>query len=259
MAHEDDLGLFDWSCAEEVADVRRYDARGHGGCECMHFEDRAYRWSALVDDMLRVPVAGTVRGRRGVDGGGHRPLRRRAGAPADPGAGLVTPPSAWEARPAQAEAYEAAARMVERPGLPGYLKALQSVGQPRILAEELPEADSIWLRHLRRMDEKVMPSILRGAASSDLPSREEIHAVVVPTLILAWTGDPAHPVSTAEALAELMVMSELHVADDLAGVRRWPELVRDFLGGICQWEECPAVLRAGIGADRRKPSMSSAR
>ena len=31
----------------------RYDARGHGGCECAHFESRAYRWSALVDDMLR--------------------------------------------------------------------------------------------------------------------------------------------------------------------------------------------------------------
>jgi pimeloyl-ACP methyl ester carboxylesterase len=150
---------------------------------------------------------------------------------------VVTPPSAWESRPAQAEAYEAAARMVERRGLPSYLKTLQSVGQPRILAEELPEAGDIWLRHLRRMDEKVMPSILRGAASSDLPSREEVHGVVVPTLILAWTGDPAHPVSTAETLAELMVMSELHVAEDLAGVRRWPDLVRDFLGGICQWDE----------------------
>jgi 3-oxoadipate enol-lactonase len=149
---------------------------------------------------------------------------------------LVTPPSAWEARPAQAEVYEAAARLVERRGIPGYLKALQSVSQPRILAEELPEARTILLRHLRRMDEKAMPSILRGAASSDLPTRDEIHNLCVPALILAWTGDPAHPVSTAETLAELMVMSELHVADNLAAVRKWPELVRDFLGGLCQWE-----------------------
>jgi 3-oxoadipate enol-lactonase len=95
------------------------------------------------------------------------------------------------------------------------------------------------MRHLRRMDEKVMPSILRGAASSDLPSKDEIHALIVPTLILAWTGDPAHPVSTAEALADLMVMSELHVAEDLAAVRLWPELVREFLAGICQWEAEP--------------------
>jgi 3-oxoadipate enol-lactonase len=236
MAHEDDLGLFDWSCAEDVADIRRYDARGHGGCECMHFEDRAYRWSAMVDDMLRVKSQGPfVAG--GASMGAATALYAACRAPRRiQGLVLVTPPRAWEDRSPLSEAYESAARMVERRGLPSYLKALQSVGQPRILAEELPEAGSIWMRHLRRMDEKVMPSILRGAAASDLPKREEIHSLVVPALILAWTGDPAHPVSTAENLAELMVMSELHVADDLAGVRRWPELVRDFLAGICQWE-----------------------
>jgi len=236
MAHEDDLGLFDWSCADSVARVLRYDARGHGGCECAHFEERAYRWSALVDDMLRVTREGPfVAG--GASMGAATALYAAVRAPRRvQGLVVVTPPSAWETRPAQAEAYEAAARLVERRGIPGYVKALQSAGPPRILAEELPEASTIWLRHVRRMDEKVVPCILRGAASSDLPTRAELHAVVVPTLILAWTGDPAHPVSTAETLAELMVMSELHVASDLAGVRRWPQLVRDFLGGICQWE-----------------------
>jgi pimeloyl-ACP methyl ester carboxylesterase len=237
MAHEDELGLFDWSRVEAVARVVRYDARGHGGCECAHFEDRAYRWSALVDDMLRASgkegpfVAG------GASMGAATALYAAVRAPRRvQGLVVVTPPSAWEARPAQAEVYEAAARLVERRGIPGYLKAMQTVGQPKILADELPESRTILMRHLRRMDEKVMPSILRGAASSDLPSREEIHNVVVPTLILAWTGDPAHPVSTAEALAEQIVMSELHVATDLAGVRRWPDLVRDFLGGICLWD-----------------------
>ncbi len=236
MAHEDDLGLFDWSSAGDVATVLRYDARGHGGCECAHFEDRAYRWSALVDDMLRVPGQGPfVAG--GASMGAATSLYAALRAPRRiQGLVLVIPPTAWESRPAQAEAYLSAARIVERRGIPGYLKAFQSAGQPRILAEELPEAGSIWQRHVRRMDEKVVPSILRGAASSDLPSKAEIHSLVVPTLILAWTGDTAHPVSTAETLAELMVMSELHVAEDLAGVRRWPELVREFLGGICQWE-----------------------
>ena len=236
MAHEDDLGLFDWARVESVARVVRYDARGHGGCECAHFEDRAYRWSALVDDMLRAPGEGPfVAG--GASMGAATALYAAVRAPRRvQGLVVVTPPSAWEARSEQAEAYEAAARLVERRGIPGYLKAIQAVNQPKILAEELPESRTILLRHLRRMDEKVMPSILRGAASSDLPSREEIHAVVVPTLILAWTGDPAHPVSTAEALAEQIVMSDLHVATDLAGVRRWPDLVREFLAGICLWE-----------------------
>ena len=236
MAHEDDLGLFEWARVESVARVVRYDARGHGGCECAHYEDRAYRWSALVDDMLRAPGEGPfVAG--GASMGAATALYAAVRAPRRvQGLVVVTPPSAWENRSAQAEVYEAAARLVERRGIPGYLKALQTVGQPKILADELPESRTIQLRHLRRMDEKVMPSILRGAASSDLPSREEIHNVVVPALILAWTGDPAHPVSTAEALAEQLVMSELHIATDLAGVRRWPDLVREFLAGICLWD-----------------------
>jgi len=237
MAHEDDLGLFDWSCAETVARVVRYDARGHGHCECAHFDDRAYRWSALVDDMLRVCRTGPfVAG--GASMGAATALYAAARAPRRvQGLVLVTPPTAWEARSGQAEAYEAAARLVERRGLPGYVTSLKTVGQPRILAEELPESTDIWARHLRRMDEKVVPSILRGAASSDLPARCEVRSIVVPTLILAWAGDAAHPVSTAETLAELMVLSELHVAQDLAAVRRWPDLVRDFLAGICQWED----------------------
>jgi pimeloyl-ACP methyl ester carboxylesterase len=239
MALEDDVGLFDWSSAESVARVVRYDARGHGGCECAHFEDRAYRWSALVDDMLRVPGAGPfVAG--GACMGAATAMFAAARAPRRvQGLVIVTPPTAWEARPAQAEAYEAAASLVERGGVPAYLKALQSAREPRILVEELPEAREIALRHVGRMDHKVMPSILRGAASSDLPTREEVRSIVVPTLILAWTGDHAHPVSTAESLAELMVLSELHVARDLAAVRRWPDLVRDFLGSICLWENSP--------------------
>jgi 3-oxoadipate enol-lactonase len=236
MAHEDELGLFDWSAARDAADVVRYDARGHGCCEDLIYEDRAYHWSAMVDDMLRAGGRGPfVAG--GASMGAATALYAAVRAPRRvQGLVLATPPAAWESRPRQAQAYEAAAKLVERRGIPGYLKALQSVGQPRIFAEELPAARDIMLRHVCRMDEKIVPSILRGAARSDLPSREEVHSVVVPTLILAWAGDPGHPVSTAEELAGLMALSELDVAGDLAGIRRWPGLVRDFLAGICQWD-----------------------
>jgi hypothetical protein len=47
---------------------------------------------------------------------------------------------------------------------------------------------------------------------------------------------PCHPVATAEALADTLILSELHVASDLAGVRAWPGVVRDFLGNLCLWE-----------------------
>ena len=57
------------------------------------------------------------------------------------------------------------------------------------------------VRHLQRMDEKVMPSILRGAASSDLPTHEELHEVVVPTLVLAGTRDAVVPPARQRSLA----------------------------------------------------------
>lgn len=80
-----------------------------------------------------------------------------------------------------------------------------------------------------------MAAILRGAARSDLPSRNEVGGVVMPALILACDG-PERPVATAEALTELLVLSELHVAHDLAGTGEWPTLVRDLLSELPQWE-----------------------
>jgi len=47
--------------------------------------------------------------------------------------------------------------------------------------------------------------------------------------VLAWTGDPGHPASTAERLGEAMPAAEVHVAEDLTAIRTWPDRVRDFL------------------------------
>lgn len=236
MAHEDALGIFDWSPCADVVDIVRYDARGHGSSESVQYEDRAYRWSALVDDMLwAVPQGPFVAG--GASMGAVTALYAAARAPRRVQAlVLATPPAAWESRETQTEFYRSGAQLVEARGVPGWVTALEQQPQPRIFAEELPEAQEVWLRHLRQMDEKVLPAILRGAAGSDLPSRDEVKAIVVPSLILAWEGDPNHPVSTAEALHELMVLSELHVAHDLAGIRTWPFIVRDFLANLCTWD-----------------------
>ena len=235
VAHEDEVGLLDWSQAAEVAKVVRYDARGHGSAD-VQYEERAFRWSALVDDMLWAAPAGPfVAGGTGM--GSVTSLYAALRAPRRIQAlVLALPPPAWEARRPEREAHQAAARVVERRGLPAYVRSLRNRPQPRILAEELPHAHELELRQVRMMDEKAVPAILRGAASSDLPSREEVRSVVVPTLILAWEDDPGHPLSTAQQLADLMVMSELHVAASLADARRWPGLVRDFLADLCLWE-----------------------
>ncbi|MFP5318149.1 MAG: alpha/beta fold hydrolase [Acidimicrobiia bacterium] len=235
-AHEDELGLFDWSPVHDVARMVRYDAKGHGEGR-RAYEDRAYRWSTLVDDML------FAAGSHGpfVAGGAcigaatalYAALRARRRVQA---LVLVTPPAAWNSRNGQPEAYASAASLVERRGLPSLLESWRTRPQPRILDREVPHARDVTLRHLAAMDEKALPAILRGSALSDLPCQDEIANLVLPTLILAWDGDPEHPVATAEALADRLLFSELHVAHDLADVRQWPKLIAHFLGELCLWD-----------------------
>jgi hypothetical protein len=77
--------------------------------------------------------------------------------------------------------------------------------------------------------EDLLPSVLRGAAASDLPSPEDVAALAHPALVLAWAGDPGHPESTAERLAELLPAAELHVATRIREVLGWPARVAAFL------------------------------
>ncbi len=76
----------------------------------------------------------------------------------------------------------------------------------------------------------LLPSVLRGAAASDLPSPDAIAALDHPTLLLAWVGDPGHPESTAERLDELLPNSELQVAAQLKDMFGWSAAITDFLG-----------------------------
>lgn len=231
MAQEDEVGLFEWSAAADVTRIVRYDARGHGG-GMVQYEDRAYRWSALVDDMLRMAGEGPFVG-GGAGMGAATALLAAVRAPRRLEAlVLVTPPAAWETRVAQATRYEDLADAVELRGPAALAGAAPVAGQPPFVAEGVPAAAEVGARHLMAMDKKVIPHILRGAARSDLAAPEEVRAVIVPTLILAWADDPGHPLSTAEMLADLMVQGELHVAHDMDEVRRWPWRVRDFLATV---------------------------
>ena len=230
VAQETEEGLFNWSAAPEVARIVRYDARGHGTAPgaCSY---RSYCWPAMVDDMLRAAGEGPfVAG--GASMGCATALFAAVLAPRRVQAlVLALPPPAWGERAAQAEVYEAGARAVEADGLRGFVDVLRSRPDPPVLAGH-DDFREVGLRHLLTMDETLLPAILRGAAASDLPSPEQVRNVIVPTLILAWAGDPAHPLSTAESLAGLMLQAELHVAHDLDQVRTWPGLVRDFLAAL---------------------------
>ncbi|MFT4232497.1 MAG: alpha/beta hydrolase [Leucobacter sp.] len=200
----------------------RYDARGHG-----HSSGRAvpgdYAWPNLADDLLRL-LDRWFPGER-VHGVGpsmgcgtllHAAVR-------DPerfsGLTLLLPPTAWETRVAKAEEYRRAAAFVERHGLEAFVRIDRGAERPPATVgtpETRPE-----------VAERLLPAVFRGAALSDLPSPEQVSGVDAPTTVLAWVDDPAHPVSTAEALVGLLPRATLSVASTPADVAEWPGVLRD--------------------------------
>lgn len=227
VAHEDELGFLPISALADVMPVVRYDARGHGG-SIGGYEERTYRWSAMVDDMLRAHEGTFVAGGTGM--GVATALYTALRAPRRVAAlVLVLPPAAWDARALAAAAYEADADLAEVSSARRVAEAARRRPLSPLLAQLRPDAREVDARHLESMDSKLLAPVLRAAARSDLPRLDEVRSIIVPTLLLAWEGDPAHPVATAQALADAMLQSDLRVARDLADVKAWPSVIEEFL------------------------------
>lgn len=201
----------------------RYDARGHG-----HSSGRAepadYRWSALARDLLqmldhffpgeRVHGVGPSMGAATLLHAAVREPRRFSGLT------LLLPPTAWATRAAQAEDYERLAQFIERFGMRRFIAASRAMPRP---PATVGHPDTV-----PQVEGELLPAVYRGAAGSDLPDPERIARLTVPTTVLAWSEDPAHPLSTAQALAELLPEAALQVAGTPEQVRRWPGvLARD--------------------------------
>ena len=84
---------------------------------------------------------------------------------------------------------------------------------------------------LRGWDPERLAQVFRGAAGADFPPRTAIRELTMPALILAWTGDPTHPVSTAQELAELLPSATLHLATSTADLAAWTDHLVGFLDG----------------------------
>lgn len=198
----------------------RYDARGHG-----HSTGRPvpedYRWTTLADDLLRlldlwfpdekVHGVGPSMGTGTLLHAAVREPDRFSGLT------LLLPPTAWETRAARAGEYERSAVFIEKYGIERLIAAGRSVEQP---PASVGDPDSV-----PHVSEDLLPSVYRGAALSDLPDPDQLAALTLPTTVLAWIEDPAHPVSTAEALVSLMPNATLQVASTPADVRGWPAVL----------------------------------
>ncbi len=226
MSSLEQMGVFDW--APLAADNRlvRYDARGHGRSSAEPNPDD-FTFAGLADDLLALadvvqptePIAaigcsmGTATILHAVV---KKPSRFRCVV-------LTAPPTAWETRRARASDYIQAADRIEREGETAAADLIARFPRPVMFAGLPSLTIEVGLN--------LIPSILRGAGRSDLPTSEALRQLALPVLILAWQGDPAHPVATAQRLVELIPNAQLRVAESLGQVRSWNQLAARFLEG----------------------------
>jgi 3-oxoadipate enol-lactonase len=204
--------------------VLRYDARGHGESSGDN-DPSSYTWPALAGDLLQildelapgesVHAVGTSMGTGTLL---HAALR-------DPGRfaslTLVLPPTAWETRRAKSVDYLANAELVQRDGIDAFVSASDNIPDPPALAGTPHSRPAVA--------EDLLPTVLRGAAASNLPALQSIAEVSIPTLILAWVQDPSHPLRTAELLHRTISSSRLVVAASPGDVLAWPGLFVDHV------------------------------
>jgi pimeloyl-ACP methyl ester carboxylesterase len=219
--------MFQWARIADRHRLVRWDARGHGQSTGTDVP-ADYHWDELALDLVALADALAV-GRfvaGGVSMGAATALHTAVAAP-DRVAGmlLVLPPTAWETR--SEEEYASAADLVEAQGVQAYVDEWNSRPVPEIL-EPIKEIYSFT----PAVPDHLFPSALRGASQSDLPPKETVAAITVPALILAWTTDDGHPLSTAETLYDLLPDSTLHVARDLAAIGPWTDEVITFLDAL---------------------------
>ncbi|MDW3213356.1 MAG: alpha/beta hydrolase [Ilumatobacteraceae bacterium] len=230
MASEDELGLLDWSTIRSTHRVLRYDARGHGESGSTP-EPEDYSWRALAADQLALAdhlgIGEYVAG--GASMGCATALHAAVIAP-DRVRGLifVIPPTAWERRAAQVDAYAMMADLIEAGDHETLLAGAAAAPAPDPFVDD-PRWTARFPQLLASADPARLARIFRGAGTADLPGPAEIAAIGVPTLILAWTGDPGHPVTTAARLHELIDGSELALATTMDGIAGWSGRVRRFL------------------------------
>lgn len=198
----------------------RYDARGHGRSTGRPVADD-YGWPRLAHDLLALLdtwFPGEAVHGVGPSMGCATLLHSALLEPSRfSGLTLMVPPTAWETRAAKAGEYRGAADLVEAHGVEAHLRAQTMTPPPPATAgapDTVPDVAA-----------ELLPWVLRGAADSDLPARGDLPRLDLPTTVLAWTDDPAHPLSTAEALVDLLPRATLQVASTRAEVDRWPAVL----------------------------------
>jgi len=243
MSLDDSTGFFLSKNLTEITKLVRYDARGHGLSQGTE-KPEDYHWSNLAKDMIgiadKLGLAQFIAG--GQSMGSMTSLYAVLLAPERIKALiLATPSTIWGTRNAQAALYNASANIVETKGLDIFVKLLRKRPLlPNWLLEAKPLDHEKYMRNILSMDTNVLPQILHGSSSSDLPPRDKFKVPAIPALILAWPDDTTHPLKTAKELKTLMPKSQLIIADNINDVAKWPRIIYEFVAEISAKNRHPA-------------------
>jgi pimeloyl-ACP methyl ester carboxylesterase len=246
---EDMAGLIDWNELARHAELVRFDAWGHGSSSGS-YHPRDYRWERMAEDMLAIAesVADEQGHARYVLGGvSMGAATALAAAVQQPGrvAGLILalPPTAWDSRPRQAAIYRRMAWLSGVLGAAPY-RLLDWLPKP-VRDDGLSRLAMATIKGLARANPRYVQAALRGAALSDMPDPSTLKALKMPTLILAWEGDTAHPMATAEALADCM-----------PDVRALRVISREK---PCEWSDSISAFMDDVGAPNKRRKKVSKR
>jgi pimeloyl-ACP methyl ester carboxylesterase len=232
-AGEDESKILNVAAVADAVLLVRYDLRGHGKSKAS-FAPQDYTFQSYGNDLIGLADAAGINGfvAGGASLGCGVSIYAALDAPDRVEAlVLVIPPTAWETRKAQTETYALGVSMIENDGLAAMAEVLKQnpIFPPKFLTEEFPDEADVYLKYFSSQGEKTAACILGGAALSDLPAKQKLQQITCPTLILAWTNDPGHPVETAEELKVQLPKSVLKIAETPAEVLKWPDYIKDFI------------------------------
>jgi pimeloyl-ACP methyl ester carboxylesterase len=229
---------FDLTALNAFCECIRYDANGHGENSCDAVG--AQRWPALAEQQL-----GFLQNQRDFLGGqsmgaasallagisAEQRAEQSDSLPTPAGLILVTPPTLWDQRSAQADKWAKLGKLLLKPNA-SVLRMLMQISPPlpQYLLQD-KEKIELYCAHLQQQSERSagrLQRVLEDAAASNLPPKEDLHCEL-PALILAWENDPTHPVSSALALAERLPNADVQIAGSLEEVTRWSESIERFM------------------------------
>ncbi|WP_350431244.1 alpha/beta hydrolase [Shewanella sp. H8] len=231
---EDAIGLYAWHRFPKKLQLIRYDAIGHGlssAGKCV--ED--YLWPEMAKDMISVATHFNAPSELILGGQSMGCATSLYAALTYPqkvkGLILMTPPTAWKTRAEKVDDYHKMAKAARIWGGKGLAK-INAKHLDKMLPSWLVDAHqhSVLgiLDGLKLMTRHTLDQLFRAAAMNDLPSKKQLATISIPTLILAWQDDEAHPVDTAIELKKALPHSTLHIAHSMDDVNDWPQLISDF-------------------------------